>query len=318
MRLLAPASRTNRGLASVPMNKFLHNAVQEALKTARREALHAAAVKHRFAWAEGHSTLYKFMGLRGERLGYVVDVLENSRIYLSSPDQLNDPADCRPVFKMAKPLVDLEFIKELEDDEKRMIAEENLTPEEVAEARIKHGVKVEDLARSITEHTQLMLQRATRIYCLSARHQNAQMWSYYAEAHGGVCLHFDCSSGSLIGMARRVVYSEVRKPILVPIHYNNDDDVADRMVFAKAQDWHHEEEYRIVAHENMVGDEFPLIEGRYVRFPADLLTGITFGSQLTDANRRELLTIIARRPLSMSVFQANLGDGFAIKVQPFQ
>jgi Protein of unknown function (DUF2971) len=299
------------------MNKFLHSTIQEALKATRREALHAAAVKLRFAWAEGHSTLYKFMGLRGERLGYVVDVLENSRIYFSSPDQLNDPADCRPVFKMAKPLTDLEFIKELEDGEKKMIAEEKLTPEQVAEARIKHGVRVEDLARSITEHTQLMLQTATRIFCLSTRHQSAQMWGYYADAHCGVCLHFNCDSGSLLGMARRVVYSEVREPILVPIQYNNDDDVADRMVFAKAQDWHHEEEYRIVAHENMVGDEFPLIEGCYAQFPAHLLTGITFGSQITDANRRELLTIIARRGVPMSVLQATLGDGFAIEVQPF-
>ena len=192
------------GATPIPMSKFLDNAVREALKTARREALHAAAVKLRFAWVEGHSTLYKFMGLHGDRFAYVADVLGNSRIYLSSPDQLNDPADCRPVFEMAKPLTDLEFIIELEEDEKRMISEENLTPEQVAEARIKHGVKVQDLARSITEHTQLMLLKATRIYCLSARQNNAQMWSYYADAHRGVCLHFACDSGSLIGMARRV------------------------------------------------------------------------------------------------------------------
>jgi len=168
------------------MNKLLQGAVQEAIKSARRKALHDAAVKLRFAWAEGHSTLYKFMGLSGERLGYVIDVLENSRIYLSSPDQLNDPADCRPIFKMAKTLSDPDFIRELEEDERRMIAEEKLTSEQVAEARIKHGVKVEDLARSITDHTQLMLQGATRIYCLSAEHRSAQMWAYYAQGHGVV------------------------------------------------------------------------------------------------------------------------------------
>jgi len=300
------------------MNDFVRRAVQEAIKTARRDALHDAAVKLRFAWAEGHSTLYKFMGLREERLGYVIDVLENSRIYLSSPDQLNDPADCRPIFKLAKPLSDQDFVRELEEDERRMIAEEKLTPEQVAEARIKHGVRPEDLARSITEHTQLMLQKATRIYCLSADQYSAQMWGYYADAHTGVCLHFDCDSGSLMGMARRVVYSAARQPILVPIHYNTEDDIADRMVFAKAQGWQHEQEYRIVAHENMVGDEFPVVEGAYVRFPAGLLTGITFGSQITEANRSKLLTIIARRrETPLSVFQANVGDGFAVEAHRF-
>jgi hypothetical protein len=295
---------------------ILQTAIHSALKEMWREALHAAALKHRFAWAEGHLALYRFMGLEGARFAYVEDVLQNSRIYFSSLDQLNDPADCRPIFKMAKSLLDPEFIKELEEGEKLMIAEESLTAEEVAKLRITHGVKVEDLADSITQHTQAMLQRATQIYCLSAAYSSAQMWGYYAEGHAGVCLHFDCNSGSLLGMARRVVYSEVREPILVPISYNNNDEVADRMVFAKAKTWQHEEEYRIVAHEGMVGDEFPIEAGRYVSFPQALLTGITFGSKITDAHRSRLLEIIAARKSPLRLFEASLGDGFEIAVRP--
>ena len=298
------------------MNKYLQNAIHGALKEMRREALHTAARYHRFAWAEGHSTLYRFMGLADERLSYVEDVLLNSRIYFSSPDQLNDPADCRPIFRLAKFLSDPDFIKELEEGERQMIAEERLTAEEVAKLRLTHGVKVEHLADSITQHTQAMLQRATQIYCLSAGYRNAQMWGYYAEGHAGVCLHFDCNSGSLLGMARSVVYSEVREPILVPIHYNKDDDVADRMVFAKAKAWQHEEEYRIVAHEGIVGDEFPIVDGRYVLFPQALLTGITFGSKITDPHRRHLLAIIAARESPLRLFEASLGDGFEIAVRP--
>src|ERR1700730_7368516 len=55
-----------------------------------------------------------------------------------------DRADCRPIFRLAKPLSDPDFVRELEEDERRMIAEEKLTPEQVAEARIKHGVRAED------------------------------------------------------------------------------------------------------------------------------------------------------------------------------
>jgi hypothetical protein len=295
---------------------MLQSAIHSALRDMRREALHAAALNHRFAWAEGHSTLYRFMGLEGARFAYVEDVLKNSRIYFSSPDQLNDPADCRPIFKMAKSLSDSEFMKELEEGEKQMIAEESLTAEEVAKLRLTHGVKVENLADSIRQHTQSMLQRATQIYCLSAGYRSAQMWGYYAEGHAGVCLHFDCNSGSLLGMARRVVYSEVREPILVPIHYNKNEEVADRMVFAKAKAWQHEQEYRIVAHEGMVGDEFPIEAGRYVSFPQALLTGITFGSKITDPHRRQLLSIIAARESPLRLFQASLGEGFEIAVQP--
>ncbi len=45
-----------------------------------------------------------------------------------------------------------------------------------------------------------------------------------------------------------------------------------------------------------------------------VLLWITFGSKIMDSNRRELLTIIARRGLTLSIFQAYVRDVFAIEV----
>jgi len=49
-----------------------------------RAELQAMATQMRFAWAEGHDTLYKFKSLARESAAQVRDMIENSRIYFVS------------------------------------------------------------------------------------------------------------------------------------------------------------------------------------------------------------------------------------------
>jgi hypothetical protein len=55
-----------------------------------------------FAWALGHSTLYKFKGFTGDQRAHVADMLERSRLYFSVPDQFNDPFDVAPVLALGE------------------------------------------------------------------------------------------------------------------------------------------------------------------------------------------------------------------------
>jgi hypothetical protein len=214
----------------------------------RRQEMLQVARELRLAWALGKTTLYKYMSLADEeRRDRVLDVLGNSRAYLSSPSQLNDKADCRPRFELAKSLTDPDFVRELQADEERMIAEEGLTPDEVDRMHAQFGVKPEQLAAGVTEQTRRELETKTRIYCLSARNTDSGMWGLYAGLNG-ICFHFACHSGSVFGNARGVVYSQTREPILIPIQYNDNDTIADRMAFVKGERWQEEEEYRMVAY----------------------------------------------------------------------
>jgi hypothetical protein len=270
----------------------------------------------RLAWTFGKTTLYKYMSLADqERLDRVLDVLRRSRVYLSAPSQLNDAADCRPRFELAKPLTDPDFVHELEADEERMISEERLTPEDVARLHAQFGVAPERLAGGVTENTRRELESKTRIYCLSARNTDSGMWGLYAGLNG-VCLHFACHSGSVFGNARGVVYSPTRDPILIPLGYNNPDAVADRMAFVKAERWRGEEEYRLVAYDGSLGGETPLVDDHFVAFaPADL-TGITFGMNIDVGHRQVLFDAITARSTPMQVFEAVEGTGFDIEVRP--
>jgi hypothetical protein len=282
----------------------------------RRQELLRVGRQLRLAWTFGKTTLYKYMSLADqERLDRVLDVLRNSRVYLSAPSQLNDAADCRPRFELAKPLTDPDFVRELQADEERMIGEERLTPEDVARLHAQFGVAPERLAEGVTENTRRELESKTRIYCLSARNTDSGMWGLYAGLNG-VCLHFACHSGSVFGNARGVVYSPTREPILIPLRYNSPDVLADRMAFVKGGRWRGEEEFRLVAYEGSLGEDTPLVDDHFVAFaPADL-TGITFGMNIDAGHRQVLLDAIAARPTPMQVFEAVEGAGFDIEVRP--
>ena len=119
--------------------KSVRASLDQARKdVARRKQLHEEARALRFAWALGVDTLYKFRSLAGpNREAHTFDVIENSRIYFSRPEQFNDPFDCAPPFALAKSASDPEFVKELEEDERRMSAEAGLTQAQLAELRQK-------------------------------------------------------------------------------------------------------------------------------------------------------------------------------------
>jgi hypothetical protein len=282
----------------------------------RRQELLRVGRELRLAWTFGKATLYKYMSLADqERRDRVLDVLRNSRVYLSAPSQLNDPADCRPRFELAKSLTDPDFVRELQADEERMIAEQRLSADEVERLHAQYGVAPERLAEGVTENTRRALEDKTRIYCLSARNTDSGMWGLYAGLNG-VCLHFACHSGSVFGNARGVVYSPTREPILIPIHYNKPNDIADRMAFVKGERWVGEEEYRLVAYDGFLSEDTPLIDDHFVAFAPEYLIGVTLGMNIDPVHRGLLLDAIAARPAPVQVFEAVEGDGFDIQVRP--
>jgi hypothetical protein len=265
------------------------------------------AKRLRFAWAEGHDTLYKYKSLSGKsKAKQVFDIIENSRIYFSVPNQFNDPLDCSPVFKLARDPPDEALIAEMEADEAEMRAA--ASPAERAKMKRAKRVGVSDLASGVTLHTRKVLRAATKMFCLSARHDHPLLWAHYADSHRGVCLHFRCRRGSIFGAARAVEYQEERRPIFIPLRYNTEDQITDAMSRAKAKFWREEEEYRII--------EFERLEGRFGRFEPELLCGITLGMEISSANRKSMLAAAARRIPAIAVYQTNEDpDRFWVSIQ---
>src|ERR1700733_5617977 len=108
--------------------------------------------------------------------------------------------------------------------------------------------------------------------------------------------------------------SRFRRSRLTP--YNNPDDIADRLAFVKGERWQGEEEYRLVAHDGSLGEDYALVNDHIVAFAPGDLTGSTFGLNIDPGHRQMLLDAIAVRSTPLQVFEAVEGAGFDIEVRP--
>lgn len=284
---------------------------QYAERQKRRRNLRGDSKKLRLAWAEGHEKLFKFKSMSGPSRDQVLDIMTNSRVYFSSPEQFNDPLDCAPTCAPAKPLTD-EFIKELLEDEAALAKAAGKSREELEALRQAEGVPPERMGAAVTERIRSALISDTRVFCLSASEAHPLLWSHYADSHRGICLHFKTTPGELFGLARAVEYRAKRPSILVPLQYNK-DDITETMVRVKGDFWGYEGEYRIIGHESPDWDV--TLVNRLAEFPPELLCGVTLGMKIAAHDRQVLMTLAARHHPEIAVYQAQEApDRFGIDI----
>jgi hypothetical protein len=251
----------------------------------------------------GIDTLYKFKGFRGDDRGFVLDILEHSRLYFSDADQFNDPFDVSPVIALGGDPEDPKFIAELESKERAIMKSKGMSDGDIERYRAEFGEDVAALAPGARDKIRVDLRADARIYCLSAEQCHPLQWSHYADRHHGLCLHFRSARGSLFGLARKVKYFPDRKPILLPLDRQSDDEIVDRMVLIKAGFWDYEREYRIVAHESL--DTGAGLVGRFAPFEPECLVGLTVGLRMQADDRRALFEALDRLRPGLPVWQAS-------------
>jgi len=286
------------------VSDVIHNAVADARrKEERREELLAAARALRFGWATGVETLFKFRSLSGDAREYTLDILRNSRIYFSSPEQFNDPFDCAPPFILAGDIHDPQFFEELKRDEEQSAKESGLTDSELENLRIREGVPIEQMAETARKNTLRALQRDTRIVCFATEQCHPLTWSHYASSHTGICLHFKCEPGTLFGLARKVLYHQQRKSIQLPLYRQGEDEITERLVFEKADFWEYESEYRIVGHQSADwGYHFD--DDYRVAFSPESVSGVTLGMRISDSDKAAIVDLAKARPFSIPIWEA--------------
>lgn len=126
--------------------------------------------------------LYKFFPCKEKSLNN----LFNSKIYLSSPEEFNDPYDSKPLF--------------CPDDLWRFA----LKDEMLMKVLDSYGISKNILDNNIIEYSKFVyrLQRSMldymtnfRISCFTENDYTSMlMWSHYANAHSGFCLEFNTDS----------------------------------------------------------------------------------------------------------------------------
>ena len=215
------------------------------------------------------STFYKYRSLAGDGLKFVENILSLNEIYLSSPEQFNDPFDCSPTFDFSCTTEEAEALAD------RTLARDKTerTPEELLAAKQKFlaAFPIPNLEEA-HDHMRGAHDRAVRsnmgVYSLSARMDSPLLWSHYADSHHGLCIGFNPDLHPF-NIAQRVEYSKLRNAVN-PFKQNPDEILANS-ILQKSEDWTYEEEWRIA---------LPNAARKSVSFEDGAITAIIFGARM--------------------------------------
>ena len=142
-----------------------------------------------------------------------------------------------------------------------------------------------------------------KVLCLSERNDSILMWSHYAVNHTGIVIRFSCleetdSSWTLAQpikycdrMPRFVDQDELRALITGQAEPRR-EEIVERTIFSKAQEWHYEHEWRIYRPSKTTGAE-------YLEFNPPELFAIYFGCRTTDIAREKISSLaLAINPMA--------------------
>ena len=137
------------------------------------------------------------------------------------------------------------------------------------------------------------------------------MWSYYAQSHTGVVLHFDATQAP-IGIAQPVVYrdSYPQLPVPPPVGWD-ESEIARRCLLTKSKEWGHEQEFRLIDYPNpphgrVLDGIVQRVSEQVVRLPLSHVTGMTLGVRMKTELQDHLIALARHRVPTVDVWQARL------------
>jgi hypothetical protein len=241
-------------------------------------------------------------------------LLTQRTIYFSSPDEFNDPWDCKPWFTTPSDSGGRENIIQWFNRVSRKHhpdVDETLRAREIDRLRNDPnylGSKIEEASRAIMAE----LGRRYRVCCLTARPDCPLMWAHYADKHRGVCLEFDVWQRDLCS-AIKVEYRDT-----YPV-FPLDEGTDISPFYTKSADWQYEQEYRLIAEEESMAYSAVTMktkDGIYT-LPPDTLKSIIIGAQASRSVHEQIGEMVSRSRSSVAVRVARcLPDRYQLVIEP--
>lgn len=243
--------------------------------------------------------VYKYRSLDGDSAKHWLrQIVVESELYFSTPNQFNDPFDCAPVYR---PLTAREMKKQAGRLGRRVFPGFN---------RATRRKKISDLKRTPQEEYRRRLEslqstmRETGIYSVSANPDSLLMWSHYGLSHRGVCLQFDMrqlinyfTPREILGLP--VTYSDER-PIVVVGQDNEPQELLRSLFLVKATCWAYENEWRFLHYRGSAGAH---------AFPASALKAVILGARISDDDAEFVARLIEERKTPIRLIRAMFDEG---------
>jgi hypothetical protein len=227
--------------------------------------------------------------------GRLERLLVTNSIYLSDTKRFNDPWDCRPCFDLTR-LDDPAFYQRQVEYFERIDRKHNTHLSESEHQQRAARLRSD---RAFLEHCiyqmsgiESEIQKRYRVYCLTTKPADTLMWSHYAENHTGICLEFGCAN-DVLSSALQVVYCETYPPLDLA---DDDRQTVLLPLITKAKAWEYEEEYRLIAQEEVeaLNRESLITRNNLLLLPDGALTSIIVGCVAPEATREAVRDIVRR------------------------
>jgi hypothetical protein len=225
------------------------------------------------------SSLFKYCSF--DREGYSLSNLKNDVVWMSFPEEFNDPYDC--AFTLFQSEINNEVVKEKID---ALFAKTNQILENGLQDRIKKGVLIS---------------------CFSEIKDSMLMWSHYAGRHKGFCTEY--------AIAEEPTYKKFLSPVIYATNILSASEYLDpvftffpyfaiHVALTKSVEWAYEKEWRFIMASSLLKPERA--------FPFPKAKAIYLGTKIDDENEKELIEICKYKEIK--VYKAQLNNlAFALE-----
>lgn len=247
------------------------------------------------AW--GTRFLYKFRPLSPDdeqSLKHTKQIIVDSKLWLSSPRDFNDPFDLKVYSELAG--TPAEKRRRYKDIALKYSKNSNWKKRAAFVERLmaRSPVEEQERLRTIVEHN----RDKVGVVSFAGDPRSILMWSHYGRFHTGICLQFDVDKDHRVFLGALAVNYTTKYPVFNLI--NSRSMTESGALLSKFEAWKYEGERRIV---------IPEAAHKFHRFRPEALVGIILGcrtsSKAVSSLRRMLDERRSRRLPDIRLYQAH-------------
>jgi hypothetical protein len=245
------------------------------------------------AGALGGSPLYHFTSFDLEHFAQVVG---DSQIYFSKPEDFNDPFELFPVLDMDP--------GSIADAAEVQAAVVRCLGENLSHAHLGGGfgtmpIDLDNMQEVVrfwcnwgNKNLACILRKAYRVFCLSTELHDVVMWSHYGAKHRGIAFEF-ASEGDVFGRAFKVDYSDPPKPLDPTV--DGPEEIHARGLLSKAKSWSHEVEYRVLGSDGAAAAATVRTSEGLASFPSGELKAVYVGCNMPRSHVDAVVNVVRKR-----------------------
>ncbi len=246
--------------------------------------------------------LYKYLPYNH----YSLQILITNRLWLSSPDFLNDPFEGDFIIENYKEFYNDKFIKLLLDNIKTKKNKEILY--NIGFNEMKNDPN--QFLNRLYEYLNNTILNKYGTTSFSKRCDNVQLWSHYADSHKGFVIIFDRNILASYITKRSTHLFDVEYTGLPKLEIEYDQNLKclnfkdnSSLLRSKLNHWKSEKEVRILKH-----DGFENVNDRLILFPKESIKGIIWGFRMPYENWSTISSLIYDLKMDIKIINAYKND----------